>query len=151
MRYLQNVADFSQKPSDDTKRWRTLRRAAQPKPAIKTNPKALPKLSLIDAACIALTADPTCRPWNEPEKSERAAAVYRELEKQKRPRIYPRFPEQVAATAVRQLFEKFNLAFTDYDSEEMMSCGEAAIVLRVILQSERNMRHLIRGALKPRD
>lgn len=144
-RYIRNLSDLpSRRPSAETRHYRDLRRAYQPKPNIKAEP---PKLRPIDVVNLALI-DPELRVWDEPEKSQRAADAFKQLEQRPRsPTSSPQWPEIMAAKALKWLFEAHGLPFTDYLSRDHdNSRGKAAMALAVIVGDKCDLRHLIRLA-----
>jgi hypothetical protein len=144
-RYLRDLEQLpSRRPSDDAKHYRTLRRAFQPKPRHNITPPALRPFDVVSLALI----DPDLRVWEEPAKSQRAAAAFRLLEQQPRSRTSaPQWPEIMAAKALKRLFEAHGLPFTDYASSDHNRRGKAALALAAIIDARLDIRHLIRRAL----
>lgn len=145
LRYLRDLEQLpTKRPRDETKHYRTLRRAFQPTPNHNIKPPALRPIDVVSLALI----DPGLRVWEEPAKSQRVASAFRQLEQQPRSRTSnPQWPEIMAAKGLRRLFDTYHIPFTDYDSRDTSTRGKAARALAAILGDKCDLRHLIRRAL----
>lgn len=135
-------------PAAMRKRWEHMRRSYQSKrQAAAVRPA---ELTSFDVAALAL-ADPTIRLTRERHSSaqpaDSVAAAFGKLERMERPTRYPNLAEHAAARRVRDMFERFGLPFTDYQSDHGQR-GAAVVALAIIIGAtgRRNVRHLIRYA-----
>lgn len=145
LRYERNLNSLpGRKPAAEAKHYRTFRRAFQPKPRHNITPPLLRPYDVVSLALI----DPDLRVWEEPAKSQRVAAAFKQLEQQPRSKTSnPQWPENMAANALKRLFSAYRIPFTDFDDSRGTGArGKAATVLAAILGGRCDLRHLIRLA-----